>query len=198
MAWKCVLLEPTERCRRWLRVYESDACTGGTYCDGEIALPDGAMVWTLDAEGRRSHWRPDESDVPADAAYPTHCEQCGRAFTAAANRHVRADQLFRHPDGTEHTIRDMPIGAIWRVEWHESHWAGPDGRCYSVQLPPGGIGDQWVIEQPSANGGGWTRTGEPPDLTATPSILTPRYHGWLRDGWLTDDTDGRTYGGEGR
>lgn len=41
---------------------------------------------------------------------------------------------------------------------------------------------------------GWTITGTPPNLTATPSIhAVGDYHGWLRDGVLSDDVDGRTY-----
>jgi hypothetical protein len=33
----------------------------------------------------------------------------------------------------------------------------------------------------------WTRTGDPPKVTATPSINhVGRWHGWLRDGVLTE------------
>ena len=44
---------------------------------------------------------------------------------------------------------------------------------------------------------GWTVTGQVPNLTATPSILIPGpngYHGWLKEGVLTDDIEGRKYG----
>lgn len=41
---------------------------------------------------------------------------------------------------------------------------------------------------------GWTVTGTPPKLTVQPSIdLSRTYHGWLRDGVLTDDCEGRHY-----
>ena len=46
-----------------------------------------------------------------------------------------------------------------------------------------GFGGQWQII-----------SGEPPNITVMPSIGYPGvYHGWLRDGILTDDLDGREY-----
>ena len=41
---------------------------------------------------------------------------------------------------------------------------------------------------------GWSVTGEPPRITAHPSInAVGDYHGWLVDGVLSDDVEGRTY-----
>jgi hypothetical protein len=40
---------------------------------------------------------------------------------------------------------------------------------------------------------GWKVTGELPAISATPSIGKPGYHGWLKDGALSDDLDGRTF-----
>lgn len=196
--WPCVLLTPTDRCRRWLRVFESRGCASAAdrgWCAARTPVADGPVVWVYDEAGRKRHYMTEEDDV-LGGAWPLVCDDCARPFTpVVARRQVDYDLLYAHPDGTLHTVRDVPVGAIWRVEYHESHWAGADGRCYQVQLPPGGIGDQWVIEQPSTSGGHWTRTGEAPCFTAVPSILTPRYHGYLTAGVLTDDLDGRTYGG---
>lgn len=63
-----------------------------------------------------------------------------------------------------------------------------------VALP----GGHWfnVDSQASDSGEthGWTITGEPPNVTANPSInAVGDYHGWLRDGVLSDDVEGRTY-----
>lgn len=42
---------------------------------------------------------------------------------------------------------------------------------------------------------GWTIAGVAPLITASPSIhFVGSYHGFLRDGVLSDDLDGRTYG----
>ena len=46
------------------------------------------------------------------------------------------------------------------------------------------------------DGNGWTITGEPPSITVMPSINcmgTNGYHGWLKDGILSDDLEGRSY-----
>lgn len=54
-------------------------------------------------------------------------------------------------------------------------------------------GDHWIIDQKAFNGGGWVITGGEGKWTASPSIMTEAYHGYLKDGILTNDTDGRTY-----
>jgi hypothetical protein len=43
---------------------------------------------------------------------------------------------------------------------------------------------------------GWVVTGEAPNITTMPSInsfANPGYHGWLKDGILSDDLEGRKY-----
>lgn len=43
---------------------------------------------------------------------------------------------------------------------------------------------------------GWVVTGEAPKITVSPSINSlckPGYHGWLKDGVLGEDLEGRTY-----
>lgn len=82
-------------------------------------------------------------------------------------------------------------GSIWETLSDEYKAVHADRR------PPLGIvlpsGEYWVVDQVAAGGGGWTVTGEPPNLTARPSVLSPMYHGWLTDGVLSDDLEGRTY-----
>lgn len=46
--------------------------------------------------------------------------------------------------------------------------------------------------------GGWTVTGEAPNITVQPSInLGGVYHGWLQNGVITDDCEGRQYNEDG-
>lgn len=46
--------------------------------------------------------------------------------------------------------------------------------------------------------GGWTVTGEPQSITVSPSInVGGSYHGFLQNGVLTDDCEGRTYDAQG-
>ena len=41
---------------------------------------------------------------------------------------------------------------------------------------------------------GWTVTGEPPNITLTPSInVKGAYHGWITNGVISDDCEGRTF-----
>jgi hypothetical protein len=58
---------------------------------------------------------------------------------------------------------------------------------------PGGC---WWSPDSRASGkdSGWTVTGEAPELTALPSInCVGSYHGWLQNGFLTDDCEGRAF-----
>ena len=52
-------------------------------------------------------------------------------------------------------------------------------------------GETWEIDRKSSNGDGWTVTGELPDITCSPSIVVPGYHGFLRNGEFTADIEGR-------
>ena len=66
-----------------------------------------------------------------------------------------------------------------------SKYPGPDGRSLVVTLPSL---ETWCIDGPSNNGPGWIRTGSLEDgtLNVTPSILTIKYHGWIKDGYLVE------------
>lgn len=134
-----------------------------------------------------------------DPRWPLACV-CGYAFTrsdelvasplAGVLEHGDPWQLFtrrlwRAPDGAIYTIEDAPPGAMWNAWWLADHdrWCGPDGMSVFVKLPGG---YEWGIDCPSTSGSPWTRTGIPPVLTVSPSILSPNYHGWLKDGVLHD------------
>ena len=52
-------------------------------------------------------------------------------------------------------------------------------------------GEQWEIDRPSSNGDGWQVTGDLPNITCSPSIVVPGYHGFLQNGRFTPDIEGR-------
>lgn len=54
-------------------------------------------------------------------------------------------------------------------------------------------GDVWCIDRKSSNGDGWTVTGEWPNISCAPSIVTAEYHGYLRNGEFTPDLDGKVF-----
>jgi hypothetical protein len=60
-----------------------------------------------------------------------------------------------------------------------------------VELPrSGAMCLDWMYQ--SSNG--WTRTGDPPNVSVTPSInCKGDYHGFLTNGVVSDDVEGRTY-----
>lgn len=60
----------------------------------------------------------------------------------------------------------------------------------------------FYVDRPASRGGGWEVIGDiqpVPTLTTMPSILhVGCYHGWLKDGVLSDDIDGHKYDEVGR
>lgn len=113
---------------------------------------------------------------------------------------------------------DIKPGDMWY--WSEESWAivkrdWADPNTYlsrflglryvkqdMVERPPLTVclpsGETWNMDYKPSQGGpeGWQLSGTAPEITASPSIQTGVYHGWLRAGVLSDDIDGRTYGDE--
>lgn len=97
------------------------------------------------------------------------------------------------------------VGDMWPAPWLLDH--SPGSRWLSdeykrdvagrrppmvVMLP--GYGD-WCIDSPmSGSESGWAVAGDPPALTLSPSINCEGvYHGFIVDGVLQDDVDGRKF-----
>ena len=103
--------------------------------------------------------------------------------------------FWRTSDGSLVPWDELKPGAMW---W-EREDGEPDELC--VKLPGGSRGTTWNIDQgkrinalpgEKSRCPEWTRTGDVPNVTVTPSInWFGHYHGWLRDGVLTDDCEGR-------
>lgn len=105
---------------------------------------------------------------------------------------------------------DVEPGTCWRIPlsakvFDETYrdlsidWVSPEftasGRDYLivVRLPPGG-GDFFVDYKSTDGASGWIVTGEMPVITVSPSInAAGAYHGWIQNGVLTDDCEGRKY-----
>lgn len=128
-----------------------------------------------------------------DPQWPLQCG-CGYVFQQWDEWQFVAHRLYRRI-GTDDLLplHKATPGAMWYADWMTSSnpgrpgtlWHGPDGRCLVVQTP----GGEWVIDGPSQhvrNKPAWLRTGAPPDVTATPSIICGKYHGWLTEGWLIE------------
>jgi len=194
---RCFMLEPIGRAKRGLRRFSlrDDApCSIHGYHTAVVMIEDGPC--TRDDNG----YLPLGDSWPHDdPRWPTHCA-CGYAFTADDRWQLYVEELYRRADtGEEYTLQLLgndgaaPAGAMWYAPWFGELWQGPDGKTLMVRLPSG---HDWCVDGPSASDGYWTRTGTVPNITAMPSIWDKRpngYHGWLQDGVLTDDLEGRTY-----
>lgn len=194
----CFMLHATDVAYRWLRRYvpsDKGKCADGGYHNalsemiGETPMVPGQyggkgiepLSWPRD-----------------DPRWPTKCEGCGYEFTPDDQWQLFYREKMRGPDGALYSLsyRDhpgvprAPAGAMWFADWMPNE-KGPDGRCLVLRCPanPDGSGvADWMVDGPSTNGNGWTRTGVPPKVTARPSIFVHMpngFHGWLTDGVIT-------------
>jgi hypothetical protein len=85
---------------------------------------------------------------------------------------------------------DPQPGEMWPCAW-EQHQLDGRAPCWVVRLPGGGYCWHTNSESTTEGEGLWNVTGEPPNLTVTPSInVGPEiWHGWITDGQLTPETD---------
>lgn len=114
--------------------------------------------------------------------------------------HRSMSPLYRLPDGSECTSRDLPPGAVYRADWLEPEHAGPDGMAINTVTPDK---FHWSLDLRASNctlpddkeHRCWCRHGDPRipgqlhvdkiGLTCKAgggSIQTPNYHGMLQNG----------------
>ena len=204
MPWTCILLIATDQASLALRRYAS----------GKPCLASGAGIHAARARigtapiivSERGSWHVDSPAQPpaTDPRWPEQCV-CGYIFGPEdAYQLFRSRLYIRQDTGALLMLAEAEPGMLWDAPWFLDFtppWAGPDGRSLVMRLPGRG---EWGIDGPSNNGPGWQRTGMPPSITVRPSILShgsgsvKGYHGWLTDGVLSDDLDGRTYVDEDR
>jgi hypothetical protein len=104
--------------------------------------------------------------------------------------------MFTLPDGREVGFDELPPGAMWHSDQQprESYLAGADS--IQVKLPGPTI---WSMNRPGTNGCKWDVSGEIPNVTASPSInFVGLYHGWVQNGVVSDDVEGRKFDEMGR
>ncbi len=194
MPWKCFMLRPTKMSKLSLRRYgHGNGCplNNGHYHNAEFPVPDVETFFTK--EGyitiEDSLYEKYPKDYPD---WPKNCI-CGYQFVEEDAKQLFQDQIFKTDTNEEYTLRNAPIGAMWDAWWLKGasrFKQRPDGMCLIVRTP----GGDWMVDGPSSNGNGWERTGEVPNITASPSILCQKaYHGYLKNGVLTDDVDGRKF-----
>ena len=104
----------------------------------------------------------------------------------------------------------MPVGAMWPDgDWLERYSGGkpflsPEyHRDWAAKRPPLVVvlpdGNDFCIDSVTISDGvlgdhGWQVTGEAPSVTLSPSInVKGSYHGYIQNGVITDDCEGRTF-----
>ncbi len=181
------LIEATGRTRYTLRRYSEAKCK---LRHGYHNAESGVIGETQDDPTKDYFGSNPPAMIPTtDDRWPRRCA-CGYAFEDADKSQVFAHPLFKFVDtGEVVTLEDAPAGAIWDASWWPDK--GADGKAWSVRLPDG---TDWMTENTATNcrcpktpgHRCWSRSGTAPLLTVNPSIQTPRWHGWLRDGRLVE------------
>jgi hypothetical protein len=195
---QCFSMEPTTQVRMSLRRYTFAFVDGVVVRDCSVHGSHDASVEIGDAEAdsmpRQYEGSPVHGDLwpHDDARWPARCE-CGYQFGPGDKWQFNPDTLYRRVDtGELVTQRSAPAGAMrdaasWLRNFKSGYIAGADGKMLQCKLPDG---IWWTIDGPASNAPpdqlGWTRTGEIPNITARPSILTPGYHGFLTAGFLEE------------
>jgi hypothetical protein len=146
----------------------------------------------------------EEKPSENDPRWPSTCEKCGYIFQEVDERQLFCRHLWQKDTGEIYTLEDAPPGAMWDATWFHDvpRWQGPDGKALVVKCPPDGW--DWHIDGRASNCTRkddnvhkcWVRHGVPPDITVDKigdtcaagagSIQTPKWHGFLREGWLTN------------
>lgn len=103
-----------------------------------------------------------------------------------------ADEWHAHDGSFEERFRPGGVDhGLLAPEYWRDNYANRPPLC--VQIP--GVPSDWTfyVDSKSSDGvSGWAVTGEPPNITVSPSIHAfGVYHGWLQNGVLSDDIDGR-------
>lgn len=161
----CCLLVPTGTYRRSLRRFSSSAktsCPGMGYHNAQVELD---VVDTEAVSG--------DLHDHSDPRWPTVCDKCKTPFSPNDSYQVFVERLYTRSDtGEITTTRDARVGAMWFADWMTGHGSTiymrerPNDPHLIVKTPAG----DWDVDGPSSNGDGWTRSGEPPNVTVRPSI----------------------------
>lgn len=191
-AVECFWVEPTGKSLRTLRRYQrgEDPCPGQRdYHQAIVEVGDDFdTIWSTQEYNGVQHRHVaaiDPAEYHDDPRWPTFCE-CGYEFKDTDHWQVNQEPIYASADGrrawTSPAYGRKPTpGAMFEIFWRPE-LRKEDGHALAVVCPDGAV---WEIDAQATSGGYWTRDGDPPKLTVTPSIQTPEYHGFLKDGVLT-------------
>lgn len=203
---KLRLIEEIGR-KAWLRIYWGGCPKGGVH---------NAMKHLADSPDPTDYnFAGTLEDYPDQAAWPTHCEDCGAqvpegSFLNRSHEHnqpiyqVFTRRLYKTASG-----QPEPGDVFWATWYHGEHRRGycpwdncDDPRGHLMVVLP--TGHHWDVDGRAGNctmkddraHRCWVRHGEPPNLhvdknghtcsAGAGSIGSPGYHGFLHHGHLTN------------
>lgn len=201
---RCFFLTPVEQVRHQLRRYSVTPCPGmpGQY-SYHNAMSAVIGMLTIPVPIPPKGCEPVAPKVdPLDPRWPVKCDCCEYVFTDEDPKQSWTERMMARSDGGPlTTLRDAPPGAMWDAWWMSDWWKGADGMCLNVRCPDG---HDWCIDSRASNctmpndnaHKCWVRHGAPPDITVDKngvtcaagagSIQTPKWHGFLRGGYLVE------------
>lgn len=211
MTIACFWVDEAELVELALRRYVSVANEDRRKCESKwgyhnAEVPIGRVLGERDEDGYLRATDSGKGEYADDPRWPVSCAFCDYYFADDDEWQVFRSRVYRERYGErEWSERSLPPGAMLDGFWHPQK--GADGVALVVVLPPQAEdtrGHWWHVDGPSRNNGkagpDWSRTGDPranpPTVAASPSILTPDYHGFLQlaegRSVLTGDLDGRS------
>lgn len=105
--------------------------------------------------------------------------------------------LYRTPEGELLPFDKLRVGAVFVDDTIHSVTGKPRGIV--VKLPGYGGQNGWHMQEEGSPGNHWHVSGAIPNVTATPSINCGKtYHGFVTNGVVTDDCEGRKFDDFGR
>lgn len=195
------LATPTGRCRVALRRFGYRE-TGAGVCghDATVVILEDAEASPVGADGYQ-HGSINEV-AHDDPRWPQACSRCGAAFTSAQTGWQTNELDWYEGGGHRFSLGigdwEAPVGAVIPAPWMEHL---PDNGCPSVRITlpdrersDGLSTNVWLSRQQASlrrpSGSGelgpqWAISGSLPGITVTPSIDSPKWHGWIQGGVLT-------------
>lgn len=140
----------------------------------EVNPPRGTLVGTtllVDSSGHG--WDIDDLPIGAMFAVPRHADREDEWPWWAAADEWLSDYYHAHNAHREPLLVKLPGRVVWCID--SKSWSG------------------------NVLGAGWAVTGNGPNITVSPSInCIGTYHGFLVNGVISDDCEGRQYHHDGR
>lgn len=123
--------------------------------------------------GDMFYFNPEKYPLPAEDPENPDDHDPWYWFRAFTKKHKLSDYYFQNNSHRDPLLVWLPGRTLFCV----------DGKCW----------------KDGAYYGGWVITGEAPNITVHPSInIGGSYHGWLQNGVIGDDVDGRKFDDTGR